>query len=51
MCVCVFVFFCFFSIMIISEAYWDIWDDNVCSSMQGEDVIEHTNAKCHLGAF
>jgi hypothetical protein len=32
--------------MTISVAHWDTWDDSVCSRMQGEDIIEHTNVIC-----
>ena len=35
-------------IMRFSVAYWDTWNDNFAFSMQGEDIIKHTDGKHHM---
>ena len=35
-------------IMTVSVAHWNTWHDSFVFQLQGEDILEHTNGKCHL---
>jgi len=32
-------------------AQWDTWDDGLCFSMQGVDILEHTNGERRVFTF
>jgi hypothetical protein len=38
-------------IMTFSVAHWDIVIIILCLNMQEEDIIKHTNEKCHVSTF
>ena len=37
--------------MTFEVAHCDTLDDSLRFSMQGEDIFEHTNGKCHVFTF
>ena len=38
-------------IIIFRVAHWNTLDDSPSFGMQEEDIIEHTNGKCHVLTF
>ena len=37
--------------MTIRVAHWDTLDDSLAFGIQGEDIFECTNGKCHVFTF